>query len=139
MSSEQPKANDVPVKSMRSFGVFICLVAGVGAAYSYYRFGYSHLVIALTGASSIVLAVTLIAPNRLVRLYAGWMVLGTVLGKVVNPIVLGFIYFLLVTPYALISRAFGRDVLRLRSAKHKSYWVARAQIEPIDEFFRQPF
>ena len=51
-----------------------------------------------------------------------WFMLGLVLGKVVSPIVLGIIFFGLITPIALIARLIGRDELKLKRPKKSSYW-----------------
>ena len=48
--------------------------------------------------------------------------LGLALGKVVSPIVLGIIFFGLITPIALIARLMGRDELKLRRPKKSTYW-----------------
>jgi len=73
-------------------------------------------------------------PNRL------WYQLGKLLAMVVNPIVLGVIFFLLLTPLALILRVFGRDALRLKIAGDAdSYWIARADSSPVAESFKNQF
>ena len=54
-----------------------------------------------------------------------WMRLGFLLGVIINPIVLGLIFFLLFTPIALLMRLFGRDELRLRVKNRSSHWKNR--------------
>ena len=48
--------------------------------------------------------------------------LGLALGRVVSPIVLGIIFFGLITPIALIAKLMGRDELKLKRPKKSSYW-----------------
>ena len=48
--------------------------------------------------------------------------LGLALGKIVSPIVLGIIFFGLITPIALIARLLGRDELKLKRPKKSTYW-----------------
>ena len=50
------------------------------------------------------------------------MNLGFILGKVINPIILGIMYYILLTPFALILKLFGRDELDLKKKNLRSYW-----------------
>ncbi len=63
-----------------------------------------------------------------------WFKVGIVLGKIVSPIILGLIFFLLITPLALILKLFGRDVLKLRRINAKTYWS-----KPISELDPESF
>lgn len=65
---------------------------------------------------------------------------GMLLGKIVSPIVLGVMFFLMITPIALLMRIKGRDVLGLRRKKNVStYWIARAAAEPSAASFKNQF
>ena len=54
-----------------------------------------------------------------------WYKFGLFLGKIVSPLVMGIIFFLVVTPIGLIMRLFGKDVLNLRYNKNNSYWIEK--------------
>lgn len=54
-----------------------------------------------------------------------WFKFGILLGKIVSPIIMGVIFFLVVTPIALIMRIFGKDLLNLKFNKDKSYWIQK--------------
>ena len=54
----------------------------------------------------------------LTPLKRGWIKLGEILGKVVAPIIMGFIYFIIITPI-------GKDLLNIKFNKEKSYWIKR--------------
>ena len=74
---------------------------------------------------------TFIKPNFLKPLNIAWFKLGLLLGAVVSPLVLGIIFFGLITPVALVARIFGRDELKMKSRQLKTYWIAREDsIEP---------
>jgi len=75
-------------------------------------------------------AVALICPRLLAPLYKGWMKFGHVLGWINARIILGIVFFLLVTPIGLVMRLFGKDLLRMRTPKTSTYWIARDK--PID-------
>ena len=77
------------------------------------------------------LAAALLFPRALAPLYRGWMKFGHVLGWINARIILGVVYFVVVTPIGLLLRLFGKDVLRMRMRPAGSYWVKRdAPIDP---------
>ena len=66
------------------------------------------------------------------------MRIGFLIGMIVSPIILGIIFFGLVTPYGVVMRMFGRDELRLKTTNKLSYWIIRSEpIEP--ESFKRQF
>lgn len=68
----------------------------------------------------------LAAPGTLKPLNWLWHKFGLVLHRVMSPLVMGAIFFLCVTPVALIMRLLGKDVLRLRRRRDlATYWIAR--------------
>jgi len=77
----------------------------------------------MTGA---VFAVAMLAPTLLAPLNRLWTRFGLLLHRIVSPVVLGIMFFLVVTPMGLLMRAFGKDPLRLRFEKDlPSYWINR--------------
>ena len=55
-----------------------------------------------------------------------WFNFGILLGKMISPLVMGIIFFLVVTPIGVIMRVFGKDILRLKyEKKNKSYWIEK--------------
>ena len=54
-----------------------------------------------------------------------WLKLGTLLGRIVSPIVMFLVYFVFITPLAVIIRLFGKDLLRKKFNKSPSYWIKR--------------
>ena len=54
-----------------------------------------------------------------------WFKFGIFLGKIVSPIIMGIIFFLVVTPIGIIMRVLGKDVLRLKYNHNKSYWIEK--------------
>lgn len=73
------------------------------------------------------------------RLNRAWFTLGGLMAAIVNPIVLGCIFFGLLTPVALVGRLCGRDELGLRRRARDSYWISRPPT-PLDlESFKRQF
>ena len=54
-----------------------------------------------------------------------WFKLGIFLGKIVSPIVMFTIYFLVVTPTSLILKIFKKDILNLKKNNKSSYWIEK--------------
>ena len=55
-----------------------------------------------------------------------WFKFGLILGRIVSPIVMGIIFFLIVTPISIIMRILGKDLLNLKYNNHKSYWIEKS-------------
>jgi large-conductance mechanosensitive channel len=85
-------------------------------------------------------AVAFLAPAWLARLNRLWFRFGILLHHVVNPIVMGFLFFVVILPIALLMRAFGKDPLRLkRDAQASTYWIAREPPGPAPGSMRKQF
>ena len=56
-----------------------------------------------------------------------WFKFGLFLGKIVSPLIMGVIFFFVVTPIGLIMRMLGKDVLNLKQNKDKSYWIEKTE------------
>ncbi len=54
-----------------------------------------------------------------------WFRFGLFLGKIVSPLVMGIIFFLVVTPIGLFMRIIGKDILNLKFNKNESYWIEK--------------
>ena len=131
------KFSEIELPSNRKFGFFFTFVFAVAAAYFYYsaNVSWAYLFIA---AASIFLLITLIRSDALLPLNKLWMRFGILLGMIVSPIVLGIIFFGLLTPIATFMRLSGRDELRLKFNKKASHWISRN--EPIkSESFKHQF
>jgi hypothetical protein len=84
--------------------------------------------------------VGLFRPALLAPLNRIWTKLGVLLGKIVSPIVLGALFFLVITPAAMILRWMGSDLLNLRrDPKTTSYWLVRNPPGPVPESINDQF
>ena len=78
------------------------------------------------GIAAVFLLAALVIPKTLAALNRAWMRFGLLLHKIVNPVIMGLVFFLTVTPTALIMRALGKDPLRRRLDKEATtYWIDR--------------
>jgi hypothetical protein len=116
---------EVTMPSDRSFGLTFVVVFAIIATWQAWA-GRAGVAYTFAGLGIAILVVALARPAILHRLNHAWMRFGALLHKVVNPIVLGGIYFLVFTPCALVMRLAGRDALRRKLDGHaKSYWINR--------------
>lgn len=76
--------------------------------------------------SAAILLVTLIRPSLLHAANRLWTKCGILLGKIVNPVVTGLLFYLVFTPAAIVLRWMGKDPLLLaRAPDAKTYWIPR--------------
>ena len=74
----------------------------------------------------IFLILGLINSKILTPLNKAWVKFGELLGKIIAPIVMAGVYFIVLTPISIIVRLFGKDLLKVKfSDKSKSYWIKR--------------
>jgi len=74
--------------------------------------------------SLILLIITIIKPNLFTFLNKFWIKLGILLGKIISPIVMGLIFFFVVTPIGILVRVLKKDVMGLKRGA-SSYWINR--------------
>jgi len=87
-------------------------------------------------ASIIFLSLALFKKKLLKPLNKAWIKFGELLGRIIAPMVMALIYFSILTPLSFIIRIFGKDLLRLKISKEKSYWIKREKnITSMDKQF----
>ena len=67
------------------------------------------------------------------------MYFGYLLGLIISPIVLGFIFFIIFTPVGILRRNVFKDELLLKFNLKKSYWLNKNQVKYDKEWFRNQF
>ena len=110
--------------SPKSFGIVFSVVFLIVALYPLTNSEDIHLWAII--ASAIFLFLAYVAPNTLSLPNKLWFKFGILLGSIIAPIVMGFVYFLTVLPTGLIMRLLGKDLLKQKLDKNaKSYWIER--------------
>jgi len=56
-----------------------------------------------------------------------WLKFGELLGRIISPIVMAFVYFLTITPLAFTLRLFGKDLLNIKFNSKNTYWINRKE------------
>jgi len=54
-----------------------------------------------------------------------WFKFGLLLGSIISPIVMGIVFFIVITPISLIMKILGKDLLNLNKNKNNSYWIEK--------------
>ncbi len=90
--------------------------------------------------AAIFLIVAYTVPHILGPLNKLWMKFGLLLFKVMNPIVLGLLFFVTIMPIGLVMRAFGKDFLRTKLDRNaKTYWIERTPPGPPPQSMKNQF
>lgn len=92
------------------------------------------------GSSGLFLLTVIAFPSILKFPNSIWTRLGLLLSRITNPIVTGLMFYLFFTPAALVLKALGKDLLRLKlDANAKTYWILRVPPGPEPESMRHQF
>ena len=128
--------NNFELPSNQKFGYFFTFVFLFTSLYLYFKeliwlstfFGFCSIVF---------FVITLIKADILRPLNVLWMKFGLILGMIVNPLVMGVIFFFVFTPIGILIRLFGRDELLLKFKNKSSYWAKRNDTIHSNSFWKQ--
>jgi hypothetical protein len=132
------RREDLRGPSNRVFGlVFAAVFLAIGLLPAFW--GKSVHLWSLPISASFLLAALLI-PSVLGPLNSLWLKFGLLLHRIVSPVVLGIMFFGVITPMGLVMRALGKDPLRLRrEPEATTYWIDREPPGPAPESLRDQF
>ena len=117
------KNNNIKIGSNKSFGLVFFIFFLIVSLYPLVNgedirkwslvFSIIFLVLGLTNSKIL---------NPLNKL---WFKFGIFLGKIMSPVIMGIIFFLVVTPIGLLMRLFGKDILNLKFNNKATYWIEK--------------
>ena len=113
----------IRISSNRSFGIVFFTVFFIVSIYPIFKGG--DLRIWSLIISIIFLILGLLNSKTLTPLNKIWFKFGVLLGNIISPIVMGIVFFIVVTPISLIMKSLGKDVLNLKKNTNKSYWIEK--------------
>jgi hypothetical protein len=114
---------DIKISSNRSFGIVFFVVFLIVAIYPLIKNGDLRLWPLII--SIIFLILGLINSKLLTPLNKLWFKFGIFLGRLMSPIIMGIIFFFVVTPIGLVLKIIGKDILSLKKNNSKSYWIKK--------------
>ena len=112
---------NIKLPSNRNFGIVFFIVFLIIALWPILK--QNEIRIWSLIISFIFFVLGLINSKLLTPLNKLWFKFGILLGNIIAPIVMGIVFFLVVTPTGLIMRFFRKDILRLKKNSNDSYWI----------------
>ncbi|MDC3203968.1 SxtJ family membrane protein [Candidatus Pelagibacter sp.] len=116
--------DEIKISSNRSFGIvffIVFLLIGI-----YPLLNNDDVRIWSIIISIVFLILGLLNSKILLPLNKIWFKFGILLGKIISPLIMGLIFFVVVTPIGLLMRLFNKDLLNLKFNKSKSYWIEKS-------------
>jgi intracellular septation protein A len=135
-------------KQLRTFGLVCAVVCVVLGALTLWRGSIAGIELQPASARQLSYALWAVAvvssglawtmPKALLRPYQAATAISLPIGFVVSYVVLGVLFYLVLTPIGLVFRLMGRDLLtRSFDRSASSYWVRRAPVTDINSYYRQ--
>ena len=119
--------NDIKISSNKSFGIVFFLFFFIVSIWPLFK--NEDVRIWSLIISIIFLVLGLLNSSVLTPLNKIWFKFGILLGKFVSPIVMGIVFFVIVTPTSIIMRLLGKNLLSLKKSKKDTYWIERSKIK----------
>jgi len=117
--------DEIKISSNRSFGIVFFIVFLLISIYP--LLNDDHLRIWSLIISIVFLILGLLNSKILFPLNKIWFKFGILLGKIISPLIMGLIFFVVVTPIGLLMRLFNKDLINLKFNKSKSYWIEKKE------------
>jgi len=116
--------NRIKISSNRSFGIVFFIFFLIISIISLFKNG--DIRIWSIAFSMVFLILGLLNSKILTPLNKLWFKLGIILGNFISPIVMGIVFFVVVTPISLIIKIIGKDILSIKKSKSKTYWIEKS-------------
>lgn len=125
-------------EELRKFGLTFGIVVGAIGAYLFWKENGASLY--FIGVAFVTILFGIIRPALLLYFYKIWMFIGGVMGWINTRIILAIIFYLILTPIALILRLFGKQFIEKKWDKSaKSYWNIRESSIPEGADYEKQF
>ena len=121
------KYSKITIGSNRSFGIFFFIIFFLISLYP--TLNNENINLYFLSISIVFLILGLLnskllnPPNKL------WFKFGILLGNLISPIIMGLVYFFVITPIAILLKIFNKDVLNLKQNKKNTYWIHKIKSE----------
>lgn len=132
------RTQTVKASSERFFGLMFFVVFLIVALWPLLRQGQMRPIV--LGIALAFLAVSLVMPAWLAPLNRLWLKFGALLHSITSPIILGVMFFLVITPVGFLMRLAGKDLLRMKFDRDcTSYWIRREPPGPEKSSLKRQF
>ena len=121
------KTKDIKIGSNKSFGIVFAVVFSFIALWPLLKGNEIRLWSLII--SIIFLTLGLLNSKILTPLNKLWFKLGILLGNFIAPIIMGIIFFFVVTPTGIIMKLLRKDLIKLKKNNDESYWIEKKDIK----------
>ena len=115
--------NDLKISSNRSFGIVFFLIFLLIAIYPLIYNNEIRIWSLIISLSFLILGI--MNSKILLPLNKIWFKFGILLGLIFSPVIMGFIFFLVVTPIGILMRVLRKDLLNLKFSNLETYWIEK--------------
>ncbi len=115
--------DDIKISSNRSFGIVFFIVFLLIATYPLLKGNDVRFWSLLVSFGFLILG--LINSKILSPLNKLWFKFGIILGKIISPLIMGIIFFVVVTPIGIVMRVLKKDLLNLKYNQKETYWIKK--------------
>ena len=119
--------NKIKISSNKSFGLVFFVFFLTISLFPLFKYGNIRIWAIIPAIIFLILG--LLNSPILSPLNKIWFKFGILLGSFMSPIVMGIVFFIVVTPTSLIMKMFGKNLLGLKKNNKKSYWIERSSIK----------
>ena len=117
------KNNNIKIGTNRSFGIVFFIFFLIVSIFPLFKDGNIRiwsLIVALIFLISGLLNFRILSPLNKI-----WFKFGILLGSFISPIIMGIVFFVIVTPTALVMKVLGENLLNLKRKNKKTYWIEK--------------
>jgi hypothetical protein len=125
-------------KELAWFGLMFLVFFGLVGGFLWWRFEAQNAAYAVWGVAGAVTGAYYVVPGLQKPIYLGWLYAAYPIGWVISHVVMGVIYFLVITPIAVVFKLMGRDALNRKIDKSaQTYWVEHRTGGDPKRYFKQ--
>jgi hypothetical protein len=120
-------SKNIKISSNKSFGIVFFLFFFIVSIFPLFKNEDIRVWAAITAIIFLILG--LMNSPALSPLNKIWFKFGILLGNFISPIIMGLVFFAVVTPTAFLLRVFGKNLLNLKKNNKKSYWIEKSPLK----------
>jgi predicted membrane protein len=121
------KNDNIKISTNRSFGIVFFIFFSLVAIYPLFKDGSIRVWVIIL--SLVFLILGLLNSPILSPLNKIWFKFGILLGSFISPIVMGVVFFAIVTPTSIIMKVLGKNLLNLKKGNKKTHWIEKTDIK----------
>lgn len=135
---DSPHHEEVDAVQARKTALIVAGTVSLLAVWNVYRHRLAPAIV-LGAIGGVLLLTGMFLPGMARRFHAFWMRVSAVLGYINTRIILGVMFYGMFTPYSIVMRLVGRDILNRRGSARETYWVPRKNTRQSKDQFERWF